>query len=194
MADAILAMPLPEIEVPPNPRPSGYRGTNGSGTSCSICTSFEREEIEQWIVVGRSHRDTARRFKVNKDAVHRHKQHHMPALEADRAMRETLSKANAVARLQLAMEVHEHSARELSASRDHRDATAAAKNLADSAKLAGQIGGWFVEKQQVTGIIGTIDFNRLLADIMRELAPWPQALAVVDTLLAGRELEASLLE
>jgi phage protein D len=45
---------------------------------CSICAHPNRDSIDREIVEGKSYRDIARRFRVSKDAVYRHAQHHLP--------------------------------------------------------------------------------------------------------------------
>jgi len=46
--------------------------------TCTICTHANKDEIDKALIDNATVRDIARRHSVSKDAVHRHKQSHLP--------------------------------------------------------------------------------------------------------------------
>jgi len=47
--------------------------------TCSVCSHTDRSSVDKALISGESYRDIARRFRVSKDAVARHKDEHLPA-------------------------------------------------------------------------------------------------------------------
>lgn len=159
------------------------------GRTCTVCAHAERETIDREIVAGGRNRAIARRYGLEKDAVRRHRDGHLP---------ETLARAQDAAEIAhadgLLDEVRDLQERTLAilskaeASGDPDTALKAIREARRNVELLARLLGELDETPQVNVLLAP-EWIEVRAVMLAALAPFPDARAAVGGALQRIEEE-----
>ena len=150
--------------------------------TCTVCIHEDRKAVDQAIIEGKSLRDIARRFRLQKDAVLRHKQQgHLPSsLVKLHAKREEARGRTLLDRVE-ELEAKARAILEASeAEGRHTVSLAALRELRGIVELMGRVTGELKDSGGISvNLIASPDWLRLRAVILEALAPYPETAAAV---------------
>jgi|ERR1017187_1628557 hypothetical protein len=154
--------------------------------ACTVCAHPKVEEINAEVARGLSNRDTARRFKVSKSAVDRHREHILEVLSRATEAKEVASADHLLAEVE-ALRIRAMSLLEKA---EGESAFTAAAGLMREARgcleLLGRLAGELREGP-VVNIVAAPEWTSLRETILVALAPFPEARLAVAEALRRRE-------
>lgn len=143
--------------------------------TCTICTHEQRSEIDQALVAGEAFRDIARRCRVSKDAIARHKAH-LPAHVAKAAEAQTVAQADdllaSIQRLRQRLETA------LTKAEAARDIAALAREARETARLLLEVEGRLrqgAHVQVAVALVQSSEWQSLRSVVFRAIEPFPDA-------------------
>jgi hypothetical protein len=156
---------------------------------CTVCAHSERGSIEKALVAGNPLRDIARRCRVSKDALARHKERHLPKHLV--LAKEAQTAADATSLLQHVEELRDRALRilaEAETSSDLRTALSAIREARGCVELLAKLAGELREGNTVNVLVMP-EWAHIRSTIVTALRPYPEARAAVASVL--KELPAA---
>jgi len=142
--------------------------------TCTICTHPARAEVDQALVAGEAFRDIARRWRVSKDAVARHKAH-LSAHIAKAAEAETVARADDL--LGQVRYLHGKALGVLDKADkegDGRLALGAIREATNTLRLLGEVLGQLQQGPQVNVLV-LPEWTRVRSAVLETLTAFPEA-------------------
>ncbi|HLJ62153.1 MAG TPA: hypothetical protein VKZ50_20725 [bacterium] len=155
--------------------------------TCTVCRHPQRPSIDEALLAGQAFRDIARRCRVSKDALARHKAHVPATLAKAREARET-SRADSL--LASITALRERLERALEASQTAKDVASLARELRETLRLLLELEGRLRHGTQVqvaVSLVASPEWQRLLPRIVVALAPFPDAREAVLAAIEGED-------
>lgn len=143
--------------------------------TCTICTHAERADIDQALIAGEAFRDIARRCRVSKDAIARHKAH-LPAHVAKAAEAQTVAQADDL--LASVQRLRERLETALTKAEAARDVAALAREARETARLLLEVEGRLrqgAHVQVAVALVQSPEWVSLRSRMLRALEPFPDA-------------------
>ena len=145
---------------------------------CSVCTNPHKDEIDEAIIAGEPIRDIARQFDINKSAISRHKQKHLPSTIVNAKKGEDIVKAtNLVEEISRLKSKAENIAKKAEEKGDYRTALAGVRELTRIVELLAKMQGEI--KDQAVNIVFNAEWIELRAVILSTLDEYPEVKAKV---------------
>ena len=143
--------------------------------TCTICTHEQRAEIDQALVAGEALRDIARRCRVSKDAISRHKTH-LPAHVAKAAKAQSVAQADSL--LASVQRLRERLESALEKAEAARDVAALAREARETARLLLEVEGRLrqgAHVQVAVALVQSPEWAAVRTRTLRALEPFPEA-------------------
>ena len=158
--------------------------------TCTVCSHPDRPAVDTALIAGEPYRDIARRFRVSKDAVARHKDEHLPAGMVK--AQEVTDVRHAIDVVQQLKAINGVCMSVLKDARDQGDGDLALKavdriqrQIELQAKLIGQL-----DERPVVNVLVTSEWMQVRAAIIDALAAHPAARVTVAQTLTRLEAVA----
>lgn len=149
-------------------------------STCTVCRHPAAKQIDERLVRGESYRSIARRYDLGFTSVGRHARGHLsPKLQKLHAEREENRAVSLLSRVERLISKLEGLADDAAETGKAGQMLATARELRESYRLLGRLTGELDERPQVVNVLVSPEWQRVRAELVAALAPFPEARVAV---------------